>query len=548
MIESVSIHLAEVHRELVSEDYLKFETQQEGPFSTCQIEFKKNCQVAVLRVDFKLSEKPLFFRSSAYQWISPEDVDATANYHSPKLMKFANDFYLLGTTTLGAWKWNKKNNSLNWYLIHPDLNPVFRYNEDDYRVWKKQFEVIAGKKFSLGVFYGPGPVPEFARTPLGFAPTICFTDHCDYDTLDLLQAQRELFKKNHIRTTKGVFLHTYSHKGEYAALDQKPVLEEIKKWEKDGHEIAYHAFSRSFRKESWKEYQEFETPSGLKTIQTYIDHGFHQYNFSKQSFSSQKEWLQHMQIKGVRYFWNYVDGMEANSRSHNQLMPSHSSISAILQEKSSTKRAGLDYDKSRNKKTWLAYGTNDTLDKRVKVLNASFAEFRKGEKGVFPFAFSLFKTLSAAASLRLIEKNLFRPDKSFFFSRFSPAFFPVFFGQNEDLMAFQSFSLKDFRAVFCEKSLQDLEAESGVLVAHTYFAYLGSNHPGRIFKDEFGQIQEEVASSFERLGNRIKESRIWNPTLSELGDFHRKLMESNYTWKNGQLNTENFPGTVRWIK
>ena len=430
-------------------------------------------------------------------------------------------------------------------MIHPDLNPTFLYDKEDKREWITEVKLSSGTSFSLGLFEGVGPIPEVARSPIGFVPTVCFTDHCDFDTPVLLAAQREFFSAVGIKTTKGLFLHTFSHKGDYAALDQKGMMEEFLKWEKDGHELAYHALSRSFRKESWEEFEKLTSPSGLKDISTYIDHGYLEYNYTKQPSSKKLGWYKHMEEKGVKLIWNYLDVIEGNALSNNQLSSSDLSIESIKKARDLHSEYKLPIDKKRETKTWLAYATNENLDKGIKSLNTVLAKRKQyGVKKVLSAGFVL---IPEVLNPDIWKRNLLEKKKPFHFARFSPVFFKGMNQEGTSIAVFQTISVKDFVSVFSKPSLNKLTEECGLIIAHTYFGFLGGNHPGRMFMNENGDLNPAAKESLSLLGEEIKEGRIWNPTVNELYSFHQKLENLTLEVIDGQLKAINSPAEVRYI-
>lgn len=544
-VESFEVKGSRYGKEFGDLSFIRVIESESDQFLRLNFQFVQDQTLESLWVEFQLSERPIAIRSSYYEWVSIDGPDSIANYHSPKILKFEGGEFLLGLNNEGVWEWDATKNVLKWILIHPDLTPTFHYNENDEREWLRDFKFFEGKQFETSLYWGNGPVPEFSRTPMGFVATVCFTDHCDFDTPSLLESQRLFFKEAGISTTKGIFLHTYSHQGDFAALDQAGVKEEFEKWEEDGHELAYHALSRSFREESWNEYNQLESPESLNPISTYIDHGFLPYNYTKQKFSNYENWYQHMESAGISLIWNYLDVIEGNLRSNNQLLPSDCTILAIKEEKSFANSKGLIYDSGRNFKTRLAYGTREGLDKGMKKLNASVKFAKKGN--LVPFLKAAVNVLKEGMFPGLWIKNLFKQKDPFHFARFSPVVFQAMNQKETSISVFQTISVKDFGSVFSSSSLDKLENEKGLIIAHTYFAFLGGNHPGRLFMNDIGELNPNSKKSLLELGNRISSKQIWNPTVNELAVFHKKLIKAKYQIQDGELVPTGFPGAVRWI-
>lgn len=544
-VESFEVRGSRFGNELGGLPFLKVIESRDKNFFQLNFQFIKDQSLESLWVEFQLTERPIAIRSSYYEWIPIDKPDSIANYHSPKILKFEGGRFLLGLNNEGVWEWDKAKNILKWVLIHPDLTPTFHYNENDEREWLRDFKFFEGKQFETSLFWGNGPVPEFSRTPMGFVATVCFTDHCDFDTPSLLESQRHFFKEVGIRTTKGIFLHTFSHQGDFAALDQAGVKEEFEKWEEDGHELAYHALSRSFREESWEEYAQLESPEGLNRFTTYIDHGFLPYNYTKQEVTGYANWYRHMESAGINLIWNYLDVIEGNLRSNNQLLPTDSTILAIKEEKAVAIRKKVSFDPSRNFKTRLAYGTREGFDKGMKRLNATVKFAKKGN--LIPFLKAAVNVLKEGIAPEIWVKNLFYQKKPFHFARYSPVVFQAMNQKESSISVFQTISVKDFGSVFSSSSLDKLENEKGLIIAHTYFAFLGENHPGRLFKNNNGELNPDSKKSLLELGNRISSKQIWNPTANELAIFHKKLLKAKYQIEEGKLVPIGFPGEVRWI-
>lgn len=53
---------------------------------------------------------------------------------------------------------------------------------------------------------------EISCSKVPFSAIACFTDHCDFDTLENLKTQRTFFKKHEIKVTKGFFINHFSKK------------------------------------------------------------------------------------------------------------------------------------------------------------------------------------------------------------------------------------------------------------------------------------------------------------------------------------------------
>ncbi len=547
MIKKLTIVSGKGGKTLFPDDFLRKEISRSDSTLDISLTLTKSQKLEYLVAEIELNEKPEYWRGSDYSWQKIETPFLVANYHSSKILKFSNGQYLVGTKTQGCWEWDSSTGKLRWFLVHPDLNPTFKYNSDDIREWIIESQLEKDQVFEFGFYFGSGPIPEFARTPIGFIPTVTFTDHCDFDASQLLKSQREFFKSAGIKITKGFFLFTYSHRGDYAAMDQEGMEEEYQLWEHDGHELAYHGLSRSFRENSWEEFKNLASPAGFKTVSTYIDHGFLEYNYSKTPNSKSQAWFRNMEEKGIELIWNYIDVVEANALSNNQLNPRISSIEAINKCADYHFKNNLPLDKSRDLKTWLAYGTTESLDKSIKNLSG-FANRGTGNPIKFTdFLINLTRTIFYSLDPEIWWKNIFEIGKPFSFNRFSPVVFKAVNQMNTNIYSFQSISVKDLETVFSRVSIDKLFRESGLMIAHTYFAFLGKNHPGRFFLDETGVLNPGPEQNLRNLGEEIRAGRIWNPTVNELTKFHLKLMYLTFTIQEGKLQIENAPGPIRYI-
>ncbi len=547
MIKKITIVAGKEGKKIFPDDFLRQEIFNSDCTLDVSLIFTKNQKLEYLVAEIELNELPEFWRGSDYSWQKIETPFLSSNYHSSKILKFGNGQYLVGTRTMGCWEWDSNSSKLRWFLVHPDLNPTFKFNSNDIREWITESELEKDQEIELGFYFGIGPVPEFARTPIGFVPTVTFTDHCDFDESQLLKTQRKFLKSAGIRITKGFFTYTYSHRGDFTAMDQEGMQEEYRLWENDGHELAYHGLSRSFGKNSWEEFRNLSSPVGFNKVSTYIDHGFLEYNFTKIPTTESQVWFRKMEEKGIDLIWNYIDIVEANALSNNQLIPGTSSIEAINKCANHHFKNNLPLDKSRDLKTWLAYGTSESLNNSIKNLSG-YANRGSGNPIKFTdFLINLTRTIFYSLDPEIWRKNIFEIAKPFSFNRFSPVIFKAVNQINSNIYSFQTISVKDLETVFSRISIDKLCRESGLMIAHTYFAFLGKNHPGRFFLDETGSLNPGPEQNLRYLGELISFEKIWNPTVNELTVYHRKLMDLTFFTDNGKLHIKNAPGPVRFI-
>lgn len=513
-----------------------------------KVDVLKDLLVNELSIDFRLESRIEKWRASDYTWKNTEKGEIVLSQYSPKIVWLENAHKVLANSNQGAWELLEKENLLRWHLIHPDLSPTFTYNAQDQREWHHEFSIEKDTSFEIGFFWTKGKVPEWSRTPLGFLPTVCFTDHCDFDSPVLLEAQRKLFNEAGLKTTKGVFLYDHSHRPFVASLEHEGMINEFKNWEKDGHELAYHAFSKSEGPESKRHFDSFQSPQPLSSIETYIDHGFLSYNASQKPASSMSDWYSHMGDRGIKSNWNYVDSFEATAISNNQLAPFDSSIKSLLNSVSFHKSHGLPESKSRVFKSWLSFGTKEELEFLFKQLNGAYYKFRDiGFAEFYPFLKILAKSGISLFSPYVLQRNTFDRALPIHFAKFSPLFFRSPLEKDNKVLTFQTASVKNYETVFSSVSLDKLEREKGVLIAHTYFSYTGGNHVGRLFLDENATPNDNAFKNVKDLGTRVKEKKFWNPTLKEMRNFYEQIAGISIEKVGDTLTILNAPGEVRWI-
>ena len=548
MIRFDQVNARHGSRKLDSASFLEIFSGQDDNKYSVQLTVLNSQVISELSVDFFLGKVPSFYRSADYEWAEMSTNSVILSNNSSRILKFDDGQKMMALSNFGAWEVFPQKQKLRWHLIHPDLTPSFTYDEADKRIWHREFSLPEGTQNELNFFCTYSKVPEWARTPMGFLPTVCFTDHCDFDTPELLLSQREILKECGIRITKGIFLYDYSHHPFTASLEHPGILVEFKKWENDGHELAYHAFSKSEGPESDSHFQNYQSPSELQTIETYIDHGFLSYNATRQKPEDLCKWAAHQIEKGIKLNWNYVDAFEATANCTNQLAPIDSSIAALWKSKSLHQKLGLPEDTSRLFKAWLSYGTNEDLDFAVKRLQVSLSKAKNGEQNAIgELLKNGLSSLGNSLDSKMWKRNLFNRTTPNHFSSFSTVFYknPLF--EDRDIWSFQTASLKNYEAVFSQYGLDKMQREKGVLIAHTYLAYTGQNHQGRLFLNESGEINPKAKSALKELGNLIRQGKVWNPTVKEMHHFYRRLFSIEYKIEGDKICVENCPAPIRFI-
>lgn len=551
MIKSAKVFFKKDHLLQDQIPEAKVSIQQEASFFSFSIEFTSSVTVSEVYLEVRLSEKIDACRSSSYQWEQYIEHPWVANSHSPKMMKTQSELILVGGSTQGCWEWNPMEEVLRWYFIHPQLTPLMTYDREDRRHFLEEQVIERDTLISDRILWTKGSVEEWARTPLGFLPIVCFTDHSDFDTLANLKVQRAFFNQLGIRVTKGFFLYDYTHKKENASFEAEASRNELIQWQAEGHELAYHALSQSYRGEkSEKEFQDFSSPVVLPPITTYIDHGFHPYNFTKQALGQWESWYSHMQSKGIRLIWSYLDSGEGNLFSVNQLDPRSFTLRSIIQSSKLEKKQGINRSRFSTLRNLIMFGVPEEIFWASKYFKGSLVGLRKKPSlsqigQVLRKGFSFINSILASGIFKNLNSKL---DQVFDNTRFAPF---IFKGSNQsttDIWVFQTLFVRDFEVVFSEKALEKLVNEKGAMIAHTYFSYANPGHEGRLFENESWEIRPQTKQAFERLANLVRSGVIWNPTLSELKSHFDKANQLTYQLEGDQLVIRNFQGITKSVR
>ncbi len=548
MIEFKEVVVVKDGQVLNSPEFLNVKADSKKNQLKLRIEALKTLSIRELYIEFSLSQTPSEYRSSSYEWIPFSEEKIVLSSYNAKILKWSDGSKSVASSNLGVWEIYPKTSSMKWFLLHPDLYPSFTYDKSDHRIWHHEYDLKSGQEFHLEVLNTSNEIDEFARTPIGFVPTVCFTDHCDFDTPKLLVKQRKIFKEAGVRTSKGFFLYDQSDRPFLASAENDGILDELHLWEKDGHELVFHAFSKSEGPDSPNHFKSFETPKNFNPVETYIDHGFLSYNSTRQERTQLADWFGHLSNKGIGQIWNYVDAFEATAICNNQLSAFDSSIAAIWASKDFHEEKGLNEDSSRLFKAWLSFGTTEDLDFAFKHLNTSIQKFKKDKVGALPgLSKNVLKTIRHSINSEVISQNLWKRSKPFHFGRFTPLIFKSPHQDDTEVYTFQTASVKNFETSLSEYSLEKLSNEKGVLIAHTYFAYTSPNHTGRLFLTNEGKENKVAVDNFNRLGRLVSSQAVWNPTISEMTDFYKRMEKVHYKLEGDQVSIKNAPGPTRKI-
>ena len=344
-----------------------------------------------------------------------------------------------------------------------------------------------------------------------FAAIVCFTDHCDFDTLSLLQQQRNFFKKNNIKITKGFFLNHFSKRTDNASYERD--FEELKKWQTDGHELAYHSLSQSIKSdaESRKDFFEFEP---VFNATTWIDHGFQPYNLSlyQNNSISDADFARTLATKNIQILWNYIDSGTATCGVLNQLNPDNFTLQSFWL---GTKKQSFQTRIALMVKIILVHFYNN--EKLIQSYTKVASSFKKALQKKTIFEFYMFVKPSCVVIFPLLKVILFwnsYKNKVFANAKYCPLFFHHTIDDTK-FTIFQSLELLDFKSSFEPKSIDKFVVENGIFIGHTYFSVPLEYHNGRLF-DNHNNIAPTVTKNFDYLGTKIENSEIWNPTLWEL--------------------------------
>lgn len=455
----------------------------------------------VLRI--KLSQKPILFRNHDYSWVDTKEL-RISNAISPKIIKFADGKCLMAGNYIGTWVYDPKHPYLlEWRIWGKELSPNFHYGLNVNRIWNNPY-IEMDRDLELGLLCSNEAV-EISRSKIPFKPCLLFTDHCDFDTPGLLAKQREFFKLNGIKVTKGVFLYNYSKFENNASFENEKT--EYLEWVKDGHELAYHSLTQRDYKDPNKSaalFDALESPLDNQ-FKIYIDHAFQPYNYSKQyTVCSRSVYFEKLKSKNINLLWNYFDVSEStwnlnqlNSELHLKKRILSSPVSFL------------------NKlRILLVYNPDENIVARYRKLSDALR--RKDLLTILkniPIVTGLWKDLDKEDKIRR-SQVIFRTRKI-------------------EIAFFQTLAVKNWALAFGQP-LELLLKEKGVSILHTYFAFLGTHHKYPLFNSPEGQISREVRDAFKKIADLIENGEVWNPTLSEFSEFLKEMEKTVIRLKDGK--------------
>lgn len=460
-----------------------------------------------------------FIRNHMYQWIKC-DIEYSATDFSPKIIKLKNGYLIQPNIQDGIWDFNPKvKNKILWRFNPKNAAMLTKYSG------KKNEKVLQSvtSKFDfpseIALLFSKKNALEFSRSPIPFSSIACFTDHCDFDTLENLKLQRTFFKENNIKITKGFFLNHFSKRDDNASFEKHS--NELLKWKNDGHELCYHSLSQSIKtdKESFEDFEFFNSP--IENIPTWIDHGYQPYNLSlyQNSKVNEQKYVQILTDKKINILWNYIDSGTATLGVINQLNSNDFTLKNYFKGINSFRfkdRVALKI-----KLILFHFYADEQMITKYKNISSSFKKFVK-EKNIMQLIAFFKNSFSILIPLLKVFLNWNSvKNQPFKLAKYSPLVFKHYI-QNTTYSIFQTIEMVDFKKSLHPKNINKLIDEKGLFIAHTYFSVPMKYHTGKLFKTET-TIDEEVANNFSYLSSKIKDNSIWNPTLKELVQFLSKF-------------------------
>lgn len=460
-----------------------------------------------------------FIRNHMYQWIKC-DIEYSATDFSPKIIKLKNGYLIQPNIQDGIWDFNPKvKNKILWRFNPKNAAMLTKYSG------KKNEKVLQSvtSKFDfpseIALLFSKKNALEFSRSPIPFSSIACFTDHCDFDTLENLKLQRTFFKENNIKITKGFFLNHFSKRDDNASFEKHS--NELLKWKNDGHELCYHSLSQSIKtdKESFEDFEFFNSP--IENIPTWIDHGYQPYNLSlyQNSKVNEQKYVQILTDKKINILWNYIDSGTATLGVINQLNSNDFTLKNYFKGINSLRfkdRVALKI-----KLILFHFYADEQMITKYKNISSSFKKFVK-EKNIMQLIAFFKNSFSILIPLLKVFLNWNSvKNQPFKLAKYSPLVFKHYI-QNTTYSIFQTIEMVDFKKSLHPKNINKLIDEKGLFIAHTYFSVPMKYHTGKLFKTET-TIDEEVANNFSYLSSKIKDNSIWNPTLKELVQFLSKF-------------------------
>lgn len=508
MIKSISVNTTSGKQNCIFDPNQKYKINID--FSTIDL-----LKLNAFDIEITFSSPVSQFRNHDYTWNNCNE-DRIANEYCPKIIKLQNGQLVQANINLGIWEVNKKNTNVLLWRFNPEFSkPIATYLEDN----NEKHILQAVKRFVFpenpALLFPASEAFEFSKSKIPFTAVACFTDHCDFDTLENLILQREFFKENDVKTTKGFFLNHFSKRNDNASFENDK--EELLKWDNDGHELFYHSLSQSIKdyQQSFEDFKNFVPP--LENIKVWIDHGFQPYNFSliKNNILSEDDYANILKEKHINTLWNYIDSGTSTQGVINQFNSSHFTLSNFLKGNKNlkfVKRLQLMI-----KNIIFHYYNDENLILKYKDTAGNFKKlvYQKKIKSLIPLTKNSFHLSLSILSVFLFWKKA--KNKPYKLAKYSPVLFKHRIAEKE-FYVFQTLEMLDFQKSLSKENLNTLINEKGVFIAHTYFSVPLEYHKGKLFSTP-DTIDQKVSENFRYLGTKIKNKEIWNPTLSELIEY-----------------------------
>lgn len=496
-----------------------------------------------IEIEFEI--KISSFRNHDYTW---QDVnsDRIANEYTPKIIKLADGNYVQANINQGIWEVHKKNPYKLIWKFNPQFSkPITQYvgSNVQKRIYQANSKVAFVATPTL-LFSKIGAV-EISRSKIPFSAIACFTDHCDFDTLDNLKVQRQLFSETNIKVTKGFFINHFSKRNDNASYENDK--QELDLWQSNGHEMCYHSLSQSIKSddESFSDFEKFKNPY---SSEVWIDHGYQPYNFSlfKNHPKLEASFESILKQKDIKILWNYIDSGTATTGVINQLNGNHFTLNSFLQGNKNL--STMKMMQAMIKNIVFHYLNEEKIITNYKTTAQNFKKivFQRKLKLIPKFIKDFAILFSSIASVLLFWNS--KKNNTFKLSKYTPLFFKHTI-LNEEFVVFQTLEMIDFSKSLQENNINLLIKEAGIFIAHTYFSDSVAYHEGKMVTKE-NAIEKQVAVNFKYLGLKIAENKIWNPTLSELVSYFDVIDQKVISFdENGKLvlnNNQLVP--VRMIK
>uniref|UniRef100_UPI004049BFE8 hypothetical protein n=1 Tax=Gelidibacter sp. TaxID=2018083 RepID=UPI004049BFE8 len=472
--------------------------------------------VATLQITF--NTPILYFRNHDYRW-QGVDKHLISNWYAPKILMLENKRIIQANLHIGVWEVHPKNKYiLLWHLNPKNASPLSEYDSKHVK-HISQAVSTSGLKGSLSLLFPIYSGIEVSRSLIPFSAIACFTDHCDFDTLENLKLQRQFFKTYGLKITKGFFLNHFSKRPKTASFELHQ--DELTAWRDDGHELAYHSLSQSLRPldVSLDAFLNFKPP--FHDITTWIDHGFQPYNTSL--YNNHKRLKKHygsiLKNNNIHAIWNYIDSGTAAYGVINQINPKQFTLYAYY---NGIKHLGIKERTSKFIKNILFHYFNDPFSLQVYGRIAQFYKSNPNKRtlrGYLDFVGNLSKLVRLLFPILLYWKT--KRHQVYPLAEFSPVTFSIDLNGHPFTM-FQTIELLDFKNGLCPHNIDLLIEERGLFIAHTYFSVPLTYHQGKLFESD-NHIDSTVENNFSYLSKKIADCDIWNPTVNELVSYLNKL-------------------------